>query len=104
MPCTYKSILNHMRAFAAIISSLAYFTTRHSFKLTITELKRLLRLIPEPIFLAHFKSSIFGNGNGYIQISSRLELLQEPRFLFELGEQGKKLIFRHNPEQIDSQP
>ncbi len=67
------------------ITAMPTFAASNPLQLPITQFKCLLGLISEPIPLAHIKPRFICHSNGYVEISSTLELLQKPRILLEFG-------------------
>ena len=65
----------------------------NAFQLLIAQLQGLLRLILEPIRLAHIKTSLFCQCYSGIKVGSTLEFLLKPRIIFEFGKQGCELLF-----------
>jgi hypothetical protein len=67
--------------------------TTHTLQFFITQLQGLLRLMLEPIRLAHIKPSFLRNRHSGVKVGSTLELLAKPSIILELGKKGRKLFF-----------
>ena len=82
--------LRHTNAVAPI--GISDPSTCHSLKLTVTQLKGLVGLMPEPIRLTYIKPSFLRNRQSRIKVCSTLELLLKPCIIIELGKQGCELF------------
>ena len=67
-------------------------TSSYPLKLLITQRQSLLRLILEPISLAHIKPSLLRQCHCGIKVSSTLKLLPKTSIFLDLGKQSWKLI------------
>ena len=87
-----RCILTDVQTNQAISASFAS-STSYPLQLRISQLQGFLRLMLEPICLAHIKTRILCHRHSGIKVSSTLELLAKPSIIIELGKQGCELFF-----------